>query len=150
MKQSVHVDKGGQESLVSWVINPVLKRSVRLPEQGIGPSLSPVPTEDKKNAEEKHRIYPQWNSTSWSKFSTVDYTHNASVSDAYLIGTIKQIFIYLTRRPCSFKFCHNTPNLTKLRRKCVKPLKLKENTFCVYYDKSSCFIKTVGFFLTDD
>jgi len=59
MKQSVHVDKGGQESLVSWVINPVLKRSVRLPEQGIGPSLSPVPTEDKTNAEQRHRIYPQ-------------------------------------------------------------------------------------------
>ena len=146
------MDKWDPESLVSWVINPVLKGLVRLPERGIGPSVSPVPTEDKTNAEEKTRIYPQWNSTSRSKFSTVDHIYyNASVRESiWSVQSNKYLFIYFTQPPCSFKFCHNTKmNLTKLGRKCVEPMKLKQNTVWIHDDKNSGFIKTVQF-LKDD
>jgi hypothetical protein len=40
-------------------------------------------------------------------------------------------------------------NLKKLGRKCVKPMKLEQNTFLVYDDKHSGFVKTVQF-LKDD
>jgi hypothetical protein len=132
----------------------VFKRLVRLLKRVIGPSLSPVPTENKTNTEQSYKIHPPVKFDITIEISEREIIRTTVPLAARLIwwAQINKyllcscLFIYFTRPPCSFILFHNTKmNLTRLGREGVTSMKLAQDTFRVHGNESSGSIKTVHF-----